>query len=386
MISATRSDLPVRSWPEPALLAVALSGRALAQAVRRAGYAPLVIDLFGDADMRAAAASSVVVAGSLAYGFDAEDLLAAAEVIAPKGTVAGFVYGSGLEAQPELISALAEGRPLFGNSAATVAALKSPTEFFALLNSMGLPYPEIQLDPPLEPTGWLAKRIGGAGGAHVLPAAQAAGRSFYWQRLIAGRVVAALVVADGRQGRLLGFSAQWAAATATAPFRFGGAIAPASVPEAMARAIGAALDPLVQKSGLKGLASIDCVFAEDGSFTVLEVNPRPGASLELFDGEGEGSLISLHLAACCGVLDHPYKPPSLAKAMAVVYADRLLAVPYVPSWPEWVHDRPRPGARLEGGAPVCTVTAAAADPLEAEALVRERARWVLAQLGGKEGG
>ena len=55
-ISATPSTSPV-SWRNKAryVLIAALSGRALAVSARQAGYAPLVADLFGDEDMRAAA-------------------------------------------------------------------------------------------------------------------------------------------------------------------------------------------------------------------------------------------------------------------------------------------------------------------------------------------
>ncbi|MBX6323086.1 MAG: aldehyde oxidase, partial [Rhodospirillaceae bacterium] len=89
---------------EPAAyLLVALSGRSLALAARRSGRRAVVLDLFGDADMRASVEASLVVAGSLDHGFEPAALLAAADRLAPTATPAayGFVYGAGLEGRPD---------------------------------------------------------------------------------------------------------------------------------------------------------------------------------------------------------------------------------------------------------------------------------------------
>ena len=47
--------------------------------------------------------------------------------------------------------------------------------------------------------------------------------------------------------------------------------------------------------------------------------------------------------------------------MSVVYAEQPLDVPTEMSWPDWLSDRPAPGAHIEPGAPVCTVMAQAED-------------------------
>ena len=71
--------------------------------------------------------------------------------------------------------------------------------------------------------------------------------------------------------------------------------------------------------------------------------------------------------------------------MSVVYADRLLRVPRNISYPPWLADRPAPGARIELGAPVCTVMAAAADAEAARHLVLARGRRVLDALAAGAG-
>ncbi len=364
-------------------LIVALSARSLALAASRAGYRVVVADLFGDVDTRRLAARSIVVPGDLGRGFDGPALLEAVDRLAPAaGETQGLTYGSGLESRPDLLAELARGRRLWGNAPDVLRAIKDPGQFFPLLDRLGLPHPEIRAEPPAVSDGWLVKSVGGAGGGHVLPLG---GRptmagAHYYQRRVAGRPVSCLFLADGRDAALLGWSEQWPEPVPAHPFRFGGGVQPASVPARVAGQIRAALAPLSAATGLVGLNSVDLMLADDGGFNVLEVNPRPGASLDIFDGEGAGALFAHHVAACEGGLKGGWRPPARATAMSVVYADRLLSVPFGMSWPAWLADRPAPGAAIEPGAPVCTVMAVAADPAAARRLARARNHGVLRAL------
>ncbi|HZF35298.1 MAG TPA: ATP-grasp domain-containing protein [Candidatus Angelobacter sp.] len=365
-------------------LAVALSARALAVAARRSGRRVVVADLFGDTDTRASAEASLVVDGDFDDGFDAAALLAAAERLAPAASPprCGLVYGSGLEARPELLAQLAVGRRLFGNAPATVARTKNPMAFFALLDRLGLPYPAISSAPPSDPAGWLLKRIGGSGGGHVEPAREGMGANGdrYFQRRIAGRPVGASFLADGRGALLLGFSEQWSAPDS---YRFGGLLQPAAISPRTAAAIPVALEALTRELGLVGLNSLDLIVDGD-DFDILEVNPRPGANLDVFDGADPAGLFGLHVAACEGRLPERWTPPSQATAMSVLYAERALRVPRRLSWPAWVADRPAPGARIEAGAPICTVLAAAPSRAAARAAIAARTAHVFSELNDVE--
>jgi uncharacterized protein len=365
------------------VLIVALSARSLALAARRAGYRPIVIDLFGDTDTRRYAAASAIVPGELAHGFDAAALIAAAERLARAGdSTAGLVYGSGLEARPDLLAALARGRPLWGNPPGVLHAIKDPATFFALLDRLDLPHPEVRPTPPGDLEAWLAKHAGGSGGGHVRPAAdgEAGGEGVYYQRIVPGRPISCLFLADGRRGVVLGWSEQWASSSPGHPFRFGGAVQPAAPDPRVVARIAAALPALVEATRLVGLNSIDMMLGENGAFSLLEINPRPGASLDIFDGEGEGALFGRHVAACEGHLVAGWRRPARATAMTVVYADRPLDVPVEASWPGWLADRPAPGAHIAAGAPVCTVMAEASSAAAARALATARNRGVLEAL------
>src|SRR5260370_36751189 len=106
-------------------------------------------------------------------------------------------------------------------------------------------------------------------------------------------------------------------------------------------------------------------------FWILEINPRPGATLDIFEDD-EASLFSLHLEACAG--DLPDRAPRLAgaKASAIFYAERDVIAPERFEWPDWSADRPNAGIAIKAGEPLCTVHAAATTGVEARALVDER--------------
>jgi predicted ATP-grasp superfamily ATP-dependent carboligase len=368
-----------------AYLLVALSARALAVAARRAGRRGLVIDLFGDTDTRASAEASLVVDGDFETGFDADALLAAAERLAPASAPPrfGLVYGSGLESRADVLALLADGRRLLGNGPETVARTKDPRDFFALLDRLGLPYPAISYAPPADPTGWLMKRIGGSGGGHVEPARNGAASNGgrYFQRRMAGVSVGASFLADGRRALLLGVSEQW---STPGSYRFGGLLQPAAIGARMAAAIAEALEALTRELGMVGLNSLDLIVNGD-AFHILEVNPRPGANLDVFDCADPAGLFGLHVRACEGRLPERWIPPPQATAMAVLYAKRPLRVPRPLSWPAWVADRPAPGARIEAGAPICTVLAAEPTRAAARAAIAARTAHVFSQLPAAEG-
>lgn len=188
-----------------------------------------------------------------------------------------------------------------------------------------------------------------------------------------------LVLADGQHAMILGHSEQWSLPTAQHPFRYGGAVRPATLaPESESRMIEAA-QRLASAVGLIGLNSID--FLVDGhELQLLEVNPRPGATLDIFEPK-EGSLFALHVAACRRAL--PPEPPTYADAAAsaIVYADH--DIPSMPAmeWPSWTADRPCAGARVEAGGPLCTALALAPTAAAARALVEQRVALVRAELG-----
>lgn len=365
-------------------LVVALSGRALAASAARAGYRVGVLDFFEDIDTRQIAAATARAPGTLRSGFRARVLLEAAARLAPSGVP--LVYGSGFDRRSRLLARLARQRPLLGNAPAVVRAVKSPTIFFSLLDRLGIPSPPTSFSPPTDPNGWLAKRVGGAGGAHIRPADAPARGDVYYQRRVDGVPVSVLFLADGKTAVVGGFSEQWPSPDGRGgDYRYGGAAFPAALPRDLKASIECAIGLIVAEVGLVGANSADLLVHADG-FVLLEVNPRPGASVDAFDLAHDASLFELHVDACRGRLPNAAPAARRGAAGMVVYADRRLRAPSAGFWPGWAADVPHPGQQFRPGEPVCTATATAEDAATARRLAMRRADELLAQLGQSDYG
>ena len=382
--------MPRSSRPEPrSLLIAAISGRQLAASARRAGLTPLVADFFADADTQKLAHACYKLPGDIGRGMTWRSLSPTLFSVADAAPspVLGLVYGSGFEDRPELLTLIAKYWPVLGNDAGTVAHIKAPESFFAVLNRLGIKHPSTTVEPPPHEAGWLTKRIGGAGGSHIVPSRlNSRSRKVYYQERVEGRPVSALFVANGHHARVLGFSEQWTAPATRSPWRYGGSVRPASLPAPLGRAMTSAVKSLAREFKLKGLGSADfLVNGEDA--LLLEINPRPGATIDIFDS-GRSPLIQLHLDALMdGKLPRQRLKFSDAKASAIVYAKNSIAVPPRMTWPDWVADRPKPSEWIDKNRPICTVWARARTQGRAKRLVEQRIKKVLSgfRSRGEEG-
>jgi len=369
---------------EAAILIAAVSGRALAESARRGGYVPLVTDFFGDQDTLFLADAFVRLNGDLALGIEERAVLDALEKLSERHRPAGIVYGTGFERRPHILQILAERWRLFGNDAKTVAKVKNPAILSSLCADLAIPFPQWSLSKPGAPSGWLAKRQGGAGGSHVRPAQRVHGarEEIYYQRKVPGNPVGALFLADRERASLLGFSAQWSSPTPRLPYRYGGAVRPAALAPSMAQLLSAAVDRLTAALSLVGLNSAD--FLVDGErFWLLEINPRPGATLDIFEPP-EGSLFAMHMAACGGILPATLRYPEGARASAIVYAENEIPSVPVLDWPDWTADRPAARSMIKAGQPLCTVYAHGTAAPAAKAIADQRREMVLAWASGRK--
>jgi predicted ATP-grasp superfamily ATP-dependent carboligase len=384
--------LPRSSRPEPrSLLIASVSGRALAASARRARLIPLVVDFFADVDTQELTHGCRKLPGDIGRGMTWKNLSPALDALADAAPfpVLGLVYGSGFEDRPELLTLIAKRWPLLGSDAATVARVKAPQSFFTALDRLGIEHPSTVAEPPAKSAGWLAKRIGGAGGSHIARSQlKSRSRNVYYQQRIAGRPVSALFVANGDEACVLGFSEQWTAPSPRRMWRYGGAVRPASLPASLARAMASAVKSVAREFSLKGLGSADFLVNGEDAY-LLEINPRPGATLDIFDSV-RSPLMRLHLDAVVeGKLPRRGLKFSDAKASAIVYAKGGIAVPPRMKWPDWVADRPKPSEWIDKNRPICTVSARASTKARAKRSVEERIVKVLSGFGnvsrGKEG-
>lgn len=363
---------------EPLLL-IAQSARALAAAAVRAGHPAVAVDMFADEDT-AALAVAERIDGGLACGFRRRPLLAAVDRalarVAERPTA--VVLGSGFEDRPRLMARIGDRFDLLGPSAGTVALVKNPERLAALAAALAIPHPPVARAVPAG-GDWLVKRRGGTGGAHVRPGAPGpVPAGCYAQRRVCGSSVSVLGLADRAGADVLAYSEQWADPLPEAPFRFAGVVGPVAPPAADA-AIRAALADLARRSGLRGLFSLDLMI--DGPhWWLLEVNPRPGASLDALD-RFDIPLLAAHVEACRGRRPVVRRTDATIRATMVVHAPSDSLAPPGAVWPSHVMDRPAPGSRIGAGAPIATVIAAAGTAGEARRLAEERARNVIDMTG-----
>ena len=358
--------------PGSPLVVAALSARALAEAAAAEGRAVLALDLFGDVDTRRVAAGWWSIGDAARLQIEAGPLCDALRQARAFGAT-GWVAGSGFEADPTLLAAGDAVLPLVGNGAAVLRRTTRPEAFFGCLDAHGLPHPAVQWSRPADPADWLHKDSAGCGGWRVRPAAavppgEPLAATACWQRRAPGRPVSATFVADGRSAVVLGFNEQRVVALPGAPYAFAGIVGPLRLPAPAERVMRQALAVLVPSFGLRGLGSLDALL--DGeALTLLELNPRPPASLSLYPPGGgrPGALGALgalgaHLQACGqGGLPPAPAPGGPVHGQAIVYAPRALVVDAalaaaLARWPG-AHDLPQPGTVLAAGDPLCSLSA-----------------------------
>lgn len=340
------------------LAVIALSARPLAASAARAGLSALALDLFANLDTCSHAARCVRVHKKNGFSFDGEDLLKALASLSPPGLP--VVLGAGFEDDTALIQRIGERNPILGNMAETVRVMKDPIALAALCGHLRIPFPAITLEAPagdLLSVPLMEKRIGGTVGIHIHPRAPGDARppepGCYLQQQVEGDTYSLHIIANGKDVRVVGAVRQWIEPGTDRPFRYGGSAGPMTLPYGYGAEILAAVTKIAVLCGLVGLISFDLMIAP-GGWWLLEVNPRPGNSLDIFDVDPMPPLLALHLAACGGKLPPSLPSPEGITAEAVLYADRQIMIPNG-DWPEDARDRMAAGAIVPEGAPVCTV-------------------------------
>lgn len=355
-------------------LIVAGSARSLARSCVDAGWHCDVIDPFADSDTARLACrlERVTLSG------DHFDPRLPALVRSMAGDWRGIVAGSGFEAMPSMLDELDAIAPVFGNDAATVARCKAPAAFAAAAQRAGVRSADVDATGPVAGADWLMKPIGGCGGIGVRPArsGEAIVEGWFAQRRVDGVPASVLFLADGHDARIVGVTRQQPGSLA-GPYAWCEAVGdlPLSATQhaRLARDVGA----LTQELGLRGLNGVDLVF--DGEHAVLiEINPRPTATMMLYEQRVSGGLFAAHIAACEGRLDDiELRPGDAVHGLRVVYAPDTLRIGDDDAWPAWSADRPPAGSTTERAMPLCTVFASGRDGATVSRLLRQRERQLL---------
>lgn len=378
------------------ILIIALSARPFVTAAKRAGYKVTAIDAFADQQTVELAEITIIVNYD-EYGFNANDLLAAVNTLQLNQYI-GFMYGSGFDAQPELLQQLAKIMPLIGNASETVSVVNSASGFFAALNELNILYPKIYDELPAADQNYkyLQKFAGGCGGTHIQFARNNTklAPNHYYQQHVEGRSVSLLFIAKGEEIEVIGFNEQWHNPTKAKPFRYGGAVNHIELTESAQQQLLDAAKKLTIKFGLIGLNSLDAVIQytdmQNDLVYVLEINPRLSATFDLYD-DLEVNLLESHLQVCRekSRLKANFHEVSQAikssKAHAIVYATSDIQFSESPDWPDWVVDTPQLKTQFENinileSQPICSVVAHADQAGDAKQLAQTRVKIILENL------
>jgi predicted ATP-grasp superfamily ATP-dependent carboligase len=381
------------------LLVIAISARPFVAAAIEAGYQVTAIDGFADQQTVDLTHVAILVAYN-EYGFNATALLG--EIAKLDATqYLGFVYGSGFEAQPDLLEAISGTIPLIGNVSSSVKAVKTPARFFATLKLANIAHPKTYLQPTMDPlAGYLQKFSGGCGGTHIKIVTDKVSRfenNRYYQEKIEGQPVSLLFLACANKIAPVGFNEQWISSTTAMPFRYGGAVSQIKLNLSLQQQMIEAAKVLTQQFNLVGLNSLDGI-VQDDIFYVLEINPRLSASFDLYATDSvEQNLMDLHIQASLNhnlllTMDIDKSVPVIprSKACVVIYAIEDMSISATFAWPDWVIDCPysqdkNDDIRLLAGQPICSVVAQADDAGVAKEIVDTMVKIInnLLQIGLK---
>jgi len=323
------------------LLLVGASVRYLAGWFIEAGYRPLALDLFADRDLQA-----LCPAKSIAREDWPDGLYEACEPY--RGLP--IVYAGGLENAPKLLEKLAKNHPLWGNRARVLGPARDLAQWTAILTEGGFQVPEwipgpvgLQDDGKSSevasekartiPEGnWLFKPYRGAGGLNIkdAPLGKTIPAGYFAQRKIKGTGVSlSFSLGPGEPRFFLGaYEMPMIPALASPAFAYRGSVVYRGMTLVM-NAQGKALAHILKdKMGLRGLVGVDAI-SVDGHLRILEINPRPTASMELADFGGGSALARWHVAAFLGA-NHALEntlPREKPLAKAIWYADRNFRFP-----------------------------------------------------------
>ena len=361
------------------LLLLAASSRGMAMASASAGHTFISLDNYADADTAALSHRAIRLSPQ-----DPEESLHRLKQAFP-GQRYRVIAGGGLEADQDLMHLLSAQNDWCGARPDIRRELDDPVKLHGMLRSINIPTPYTSDTPPAAATKrtWLRKPRHSSGGIgieklhknNIIKDNANVDNNYCWQEFLPGESYSATFLASRGEIHILGYSRHLRPEGHS--FHYQGAVSVKPLPR-WEEQLQQCLRPIMRESGLVGLAGVDFMahHADRSHISIVEINPRPTASISLH--HSPGTLMRLHLAACRGQLD---QVPNYSEATGpsrgemVHYSPTHMRVDISPAqWPAWVMDRPTPGSTFRPGDPVCTVRAHGANDGSVELELRRRIR------------
>src|SRR6185503_2306310 len=284
------------------LVLVGMNVRPLAQSAVKAGFEVVAMDAFGllDLPVEARCLSLVRDLGGL-FPFDPHSWHLRLAQAARLEQANSLAYSGGFENLPDLVAEMSEDRELLGNSPASLRAVRDPFHLQEVVKSVGMETPRIlppgaRPDPSLR---WLRKPLKSGMGHDIEPwdSIVPADPESNVQRWVEGVPHSASFIANGEEAQVFSVTHQLSGdpAFGAQGFTYVGNLLIPHPDAGLLERLNLLARALTQAFGLVGLNGIDFVLNGE-QVSILEVNPRYSASMELVEEALNVSLLEWHTA------------------------------------------------------------------------------------------
>lgn len=338
------------------LVLIGASVRAAAEAAARDGWEISAIDQFGDVDTRRAALTWHPLGSPIN--------LAPLVARLPPG---GVMVTGGMEDWYEMLDAIRPDREVWVPTTEALRTVREPNFLQDVARRCDFDFPAwMDVRKGAAPDGWLVKsrRLSGGRGVgratRLLPAGDC-----YFQARTAGRPFGAAFLATETDTLLIGLTRSMTRAVGHRPFMYTGSVGPVNATIEARQKLRWLGETIRRRMSLRGLFGVDLLAAPNSErISLLEINPRYTAGMELLENFRSRSLVTSHLEAWRGQAARLPDIPATCRVKRVVWAQHSLR------WnPRWqlqmadafpsltLHDLPQPGSAIDAGEPLVTVWA-----------------------------
>lgn len=328
------------------VLIVAQSARYLAQQAAREGYRVRAIDQFNDTDLQHSCERTHLVAdfGKLAF----DDFYRAMMQLAGDEP-AVLIAGTGVERFYPLFKELPLQFTLANNPFECFDQCCQSQRWFALLERLKIPHPESRFSRPTTNDNWLFKPAASWGGTGIQALSdQRINTPGVYQRQIQGQSFSVLFFADSEGWQWLGTQQQHAS---PALFVHEQISSHFPLSQSLREQVNDIIDKLNQALSLHGFNCADFILCANADVLLLELNPRPTASMQFLESP---RLISAQIRAC--IDNEPVKlaPVAHKQTLFYLFARHSGYVREDGRWPASCRDLPASGAFIHEGQIICS--------------------------------
>lgn len=276
----------------------------------------------------------------------------------------------GVEDWYEALDAIRSERDVCVPAAETLRTVREPAFLQEIAHRCGFDFPAWMEPGEREvPEGWLIKsrRLSGGLGVRRGTLARPAPHD-YFQTPAAGRPCGAAFLANGVGAQLIGVTRSMTRAVGPRPFLYGGSAGPLRIGAETRERLHRLGETIRSQVGIRGLFGVDLLCPANGEeISLLEINPRYTAGMELLESGRDRSLVTAHVEAfqkpAALLLVPPQRGGSTACCVKrVVWTrqplrwNRLWQLRIAEAFPGvTLHDVPEPGAAVGSGQPLVSL-------------------------------